>query len=226
MFNYIKNKEKNKSEDIIVIRDALRRSGHKNYIVFFTDDKKFVLLNTDKDISSGVIMENNNVVDFKNTDDYQAVTVDAYARCNILDSISDSVDLERVKALFDKKKTWVIHCVKNSKEGTFEAHTHGMNNYSHRDFRIKNDIGEESISYLFNALCKSVQKGTVFKDKNKIENFYENHSVILRTSDDGFFDVSLEEIKAESNDAEAEIEVEIVAEAEIDVNSEIEVENE
>ena len=174
VFNYIKNKEKNKSDDILVIRDALRRSGHKNYIAFFTDDKKFVLLNTDKDISSGVIMENNNVVDFKNTDDYQAVTVDACARCNILDSISDSVDLERVKALFTDKKTWIIHCVTDTKNESFEAHTHGMNNYSHKDFRIKDNIGEESISYLLNTLCKNVQKGIAFKDKTKIENLYEN----------------------------------------------------
>lgn len=206
VFNYIKNKEKNKSDDIIVIRDALRRSGHKNYVVFFTDDKKFVLLNTDKDISSGVIIENNNVVDFKNTDDYQAVTVDAYARCSILNSISDSVDLERVKALFTDKKTWIIHCVRDTKNGSFEAHTHGMNNYSHRDFRIRDDIGEESISYLFNALCKNVQKGVVFKDKNKIENLYENYDVILRSSNDGFFDVVLEETTEE-------IGVEVVAEA-------------
>jgi hypothetical protein len=206
VFNYIKNKEKNKSDDIIVIRDALRRSGHKNYVVFFTDDKKFVLLNTDKDISSGVIIENNNVVDFKNTDDYQAVTVDAYARCSILNSISDSVDLERVKALFTDKKTWIIHCVRDTKNGSFEAHTHGMNNYSHRDFRIRDDIGEESISYLFNALCKNVQKGVVFKDKNKIENLYENYDVILRSSNDGFFDVVLEETAEE-------IGVEVVAEA-------------
>ena len=206
VFNYIKNKEKNKSDDIIVIRDALRRSGHKNYVVFFTDDKKFVLLNADKDISSGVIIENNNVVDFKNTDDYQAVTVDAYARCSILNSISDSVDLERVKALFTDKKTWIIHCVRDTKNGSFEAHTHGMNNYSHRDFRIRDDIGEESISYLLNSLCKNVQRGAVFKDKNKIENLYENYDVILRSSNDGFFDVVLEETTEE-------IGVEVVAEA-------------
>ena len=200
IYNYVKNREKNAPTDITEIRDALRRSGHKNYIVLLTDSQKFVLLDTDKDVTPGVVIENNSVVDFQNTDDYQAVTVDACARCTVLNNISDSADLERVKEIFGNKKTWVIHCVSNEEDNSFEAHTHGMANYSHPDFRIRKNVGEEEIAYLLNTLCKSVQHGNIFKDKNKIENMYENFDVVLSASEDGFFDVTLEELKTKTEE--------------------------
>lgn len=189
--NYVKDKEKTASDIIVEIRDALRRSGRKDFVVLFTDDQKFVLLDTSKDVTPGVIIKDGEVVDFKNTDDFQTVTVDAYARYNVLNSISDSKDLERVKEIFAKNKTWVIHI--NADSDSFEAHTLGMINYAHPDFKISKNIGEEEVSYLLNILCRSVQRGNAFKSGQGIMNFYENYMVVLKTSEDGFLEVDLVE---------------------------------
>lgn len=188
--NYVKDREKNATLDIIEIRNTLRRSGYKDYIVFNTDDGKLVLLDTTKDVEPGVIMKGNTVKGFTNTKDFQAVTVGACARLNILNSISNDEDLQTVKDIFKKKRTWVIHQVGRETED-FEAHTHGMANYSHMDFKIKKDIGEDEIAYLFNSLCKSVQLGNSFKDGDRIENLYENCDIVLKKTDDGLLEVSL-----------------------------------
>lgn len=140
----------------------------------------------------GIILEGNTVVGFKNTDDFQAVTKGSYARFNILNNISDSDDLERVKELFFGERTWIIQCIHNEDLNTFEAHTAGMENYSHLDFKIKDNIGEEEISYLLNSLCKSIQRGNAFKDGDRIENLYENYDVILKKTRDDYLEVTLQ----------------------------------
>lgn len=187
--NYVKSREKNATLDVVEIRNALTRSGYTNYIVFSTEKGELVLLDTSKNIDASVIMKNGAVQGFTNSDDFQAVTTGAYARLNILNSISNDEDLQAVKNIFKKKRTWVIHQLNRGSED-FEAHTHGMANYSHLDFRIKKDIGEEDIAYLFNSLCKSVQMGNSFKDGDRVENLYENCDIILRKSADDLLEVS------------------------------------
>ena len=188
--NYLKNKEKNAPIMITEIGSILRRSGYKNYTVLLTDDQKLVLLDTNKDIMPGVEMKGNEVKDFKNTKNLKTVTVDAYARYNILNLIGNDEDLEKAKELFKGKRTWVIHCV-TADDGSFEAHSHGMENYSQPNFRIRTDIGEEEIAYLLNSLCKSVQRGNAFNDEDVIENLYNNYDVKLAKTEDGFFDITL-----------------------------------
>lgn len=195
--NYLKNKEKNSPIVITELIGILRRSGHKNHTVFFDENQKFVLLDTSKDIMSGISVKGKEVKDFNNTDDLRAVTVNAYARYNVLNLISNNEDLERAKEIFKGKRTWVIHCVKND-EGVFEAHTHGMENYSHPNFRIKLNIGEEETAYLLNSLCKSVQRGNSFNDEDRIGNLYENFDIVLTKSENEFFDIQLIDLMAPS----------------------------
>ena len=186
--NYVKDREKNAPLDVVEIRNALNRSGYTDYIVFFTEKGELVLLDTSKNIDTGVIMKNGTVQEFTNSDDFRTVTTGAYARLNILNSVSNDEDLRTLKNIFKQKRTWVIHQLNRGSED-FEAHTHGMANYSHLDFRIKKDIGEEDIAYLFNSLCKSVQMGNTFNDGDRIENLYENCDVILKKSADDLFEV-------------------------------------
>lgn len=189
--NYLKEKRRDNSNDMInLARAALRRSGRDEYEVL-TENGKIVLLNLNKDISSGIILENNAIVDFKNTEDFDAVAVEACARCNLLQMISSGEDLQKLKEYFQNRRTWVIHYVTNP--AGFEAHTHGMGAYFHPEFRIVNDIGKNEVAYLFNSLCKSIQRGNYFRDEDKIENLYDNCDVQLKKSDDGFFDITFVE---------------------------------
>jgi hypothetical protein len=187
--NYIKEKEKNAPAVITEILSALRRSGHKNYTLFFDDNHKLVLLDMSKDIMPGVVMKGKEVKSFNNTSDFQSVTVNSYARYNILNCISEAADLERVKEIFRGKRTWVIYCRNN--DDSFEASTFGMENYSHPNFRLHVNIGEKEIAYILNSLCKSIQRGNVFEDGDRIGNLYGNCDIKLTKSEDGFFDVSL-----------------------------------
>lgn len=188
--NFLKVKAKNVPEVVEEANNFLRRSGHEEYEVVLVNNEKIVLLDTSKDVSVGAVIKDNKIVDFNNTPDLQAVTVDSYARYNILRLISNGEDLEKMKKLFNKKRTWIIHCVRN--EDSFEAHTHGLDAYSHPDFRIKTDIGDEEIAYLLNSLSKSIQRGNSFRDGDIIENLYENCNIRLEKSKDGFFDVNLQ----------------------------------
>ncbi len=226
--NYLKNKEKNAPVMITEISSILRRSGYKNYTVFITDDQRLVLFDTNKDVMPGVEMKGNEVKGFKNTDDLKAVTVDAYARYNILNLISNDEDLERAKEIFRGKRTWVIHCV-TADDGSFEAHTHGMENYSQPNFKMRVNIGEEEIAYLLNSLCKSVQRGNSFNDADVIENLYNNYDVKLSKTEDGFFYVELidvdsygKKIPEQTVFVESEEDTEYIPEQEIDEQSDIE----
>lgn len=185
--NYLKEKRKNSPDVIVTIRDALKRSGHEK-LEPLIENGKFVLLDLERDVTPGIILDGNTIKDFKNTDDFETVTVGAYARYNVLKRISIGEDVQAVKEIFKKKRTWVIHCV--SSETGFEAHTHGLDAYSHPDFRIKKDVGKEEIAYLLNSLSKSIQRGNAFRDGDRIENLYENCDVVLKKADDGIFDVS------------------------------------
>lgn len=216
--NYLKNKEKNTPVMITEIMSIMRRSGYKNYTIFLSDNQKLVLLDTNKDVMPGVVMNGRDVKDFKNTDDLKTVTVDAYARYNILNLISNDEDLERAKEIFKGKRAWVIHCV-TADNGSFEAHTHGMENYSHPNFRIKMNVGEEEIAYLLNSLCKSIQRGNVFNHEDVIENLYNNYDVKLIKTEDGFFNVELididsygKEIPKQTDYAESEEETKPISE--------------
>lgn len=188
---YIKEKRKEPPELVTVAKDALRRSGYEDFDVFFADNGRFVLMDLNKDVTSGVVVQDDAIADFKNSDDFEAVTVDAYARYNILRRVSNGEDMEKLKELFGKKRTWIIHCVYDG--DNFEAHTHGMDSYSHPDFRVNKDIGKEEIAYLFNSLCKSVQRGNAFRNGDRIENLYENCDILIEKADDGMFDVSFVE---------------------------------
>ena len=186
--SYLKDREKNVTLDITEIRNALNRSGYKDYIVFYTDTGKLVLLDISKDVTPGVITKGGTVKDFANTKDFQAVTIGAYARLNILNSISNDEDLQAIKDIFKKKRTWVIHQY-NKEDGSFEARTRGMANYSHMDFIIHRNIGEEDVSYLLNSLCRSVQLGNSLKNGDRIENLYENCDIILRKTPDDLLEI-------------------------------------
>lgn len=187
--NYIKNKAKGNTVAVGILKGALHRSGHDEFEIIFAEDGKFVLIDTSKDVSQGIILNGSEIVDFKNTEDFETVTVNAYARYNVLKRISSEEDLRDAKEVFKKKRTWVIHYVKD--DSGFNAHTHGLDSYEHPDFRIKKDIGVEEIAYLFNSLCKSIQRGNAFRDGDVIENLYDNCNILLTKSDDGFFEVSL-----------------------------------
>ena len=189
---YIKEKSVDPPEIVVEAKAALRRSGFEDFAIFFTDDNKFVLMDLSKDVTKGVVFKDNAVADFRNSDDFEAVTVNAYARYYILKRVSNGEDLQKLKDLFGKKRTWVIHCVYDE-SGGFEAHTHGMDSYSHPDFRTKTDVGKEEVAYLFNSLCKSVQRGNAFRDGDRIENLYENCDILIEKADDGMFDVSFVE---------------------------------
>ena len=187
--NYIKNKAKGRTDAVATIKGALHRSGHDEFEVVFTENGKFVLIDTSKDISQGLTLFGTEIVDFKNTEDLETVTVNAYARYNVLKRISSEEDLRKIKDVFKNKRTWVIHYVQD--ENGFDAHTHGLDSYEHPDFRIKKDIGREEVAYLLNSLCKSIQRGNAFRDGDTIENLYDNCNILLKKSDDGLFDVSL-----------------------------------
>lgn len=205
---YIKNKEKEAPRYIVEINSILRRSGFENYMALLTDDSQLVLLDMSQDIMPGVVIKKNAPISFKETENCAAVTTNSRAKCKILNSISHNEDLEKVKEIFKGTYTWVIYSG-NKEDGSFEAYTDGMANYSHPDFRIRKDIGKEEIAFVLNSLCKRVQKGNVFEDKNRIKNLYENYDILLIKTEDGFFDVEL---------IDEEAPLEIKEDAELDNN--------
>ena len=202
IINYIKEKEKRSPAIISEISTILRRSGHKNYTLFFVDNQDLVLLDMSRDITPGIITKGKTILGFRNTNDLETVTVNAYARRTILDKISDSSDLERVKEIFKDENTWVIHRWQKE-DGFFEIHTHGMENYSHPNFRINIDIGEQEACYLFNTLCRAVQRGhaIVFEEDSEIGNLYGNYNVKLTKTSDFFYDVELIELELPSEES-------------------------
>ena len=129
--NYIRNKCPTQPDYISPIKMALHKSGYDNYELFVDANEKLILLDSDKDMTSGLVIKDNEIVDFRNSTDWEAVSVDVCARYNILKHISNGEDLRNVREIFRKKRTWLIHYEK-TEDGGFNAHTHGLDRCSIR----------------------------------------------------------------------------------------------
>ncbi len=80
-----------------------------------------------------------------------------------------------------KKVDWVIHYVfdQSGPGNTCNAHTHGMENYSHPDFQLVLPYAKEHIMYLLNTLGMRVQAGETFAAGDMVKGLYEDCDIRL-----------------------------------------------
>ncbi len=88
---------------------------------------------------------------------------------------------------------WIYHYVSNNakcdicgeKENKLpdyvcDAHTHGMNKYSHLEFQVVIDYGPEEVGRLLNTMGIKVRDGERFKSGDRIKGLYQDCDVELR----------------------------------------------
>lgn len=185
---------------------ALKRSGFDKVLVF-THNEHLVMINTIADIESvesGIILneEETEIIDFCNSLDHKSVTVDALARCLIMETVTDESDILRLLLLSKHQCNWIIHHVSNETSPALEegarkrfpeficnTHTHGLSAYTHKDFQIILDIGEESAMYILNAFAERVRGGEVFSPGELVKGVYPECDVRLAAVKEGGRDV-------------------------------------
>lgn len=184
---------------------ALERAGFKDIYVFdheYDGKKQLVMINMNapaSKLTSGVILnENGEIEKFQTSEDYKSVSVNALARCLILESIDDDSDILRLRSLAQDKCSWIIHYVNNeiNKQAKIpqdkwfpmhlcNAHTHGLSAFDHRDFQVVLDIGQGNTGYILNALAERVRGGEIFKDGEMVEGIWESCAVKLVIAKEG-----------------------------------------
>lgn len=184
---HVEENKDNEHGAVVILKNALHRAGKEKWIVFFEKDGTIVLIDTEKDISNGIVIENDKVVSCKNVIS-ESVCVGSMARYKILQCIEDQQDKELVRNLFKGKKTWVIKCL--TSQDAFSAYTRGFSCFGHPECRIAKNIGTNEIAYLFNSIGNTIASGRAIQDGDVIKNLYENYDILATKSEDGYLDLS------------------------------------
>lgn len=177
---------------------AMTKADYNGVSVFdFFNEKtmqpQLVMINmigSEKELESGCITnEKGKIVGFKNSNDKKTVSVDENARFLIFDSIKSEPDLLELKALAKNECSWIIHRVKDDKHfdpAFCNIHSHGMQKiFTHKDFQVVLDMGDEIACYLINTLCERVRDGngdTVFTPGQIIDGIYSKFPIKLASA--------------------------------------------
>lgn len=200
--DFLKEKADRSGEYVQAASVALKRSGFER-IEIFDYNGQLVMINMNasmNSIVSGIVLDENDEIErFQTSDDYKSVSVNAVARCLIMESVEQEMDIVRLRALSKDKCSWVIHYLTNDvneknnvpKENWYpaymcNAHTHGlMAGYNHRDFQLVLDVGPNSTGFTLNALAERVRNGEIFADGEVVEGIYQDSSIKLALAKEG-----------------------------------------
>lgn len=183
-----------------IAQTQLRKEGFTRISVFvfysqYYSRTQLVMVNTiapEKELESGVILdEHGEITGFKNSSDTKSVSVDSNARYLVLDTIKDEATLLRLKSITRNQCTWIIHHIVNKDNAeVFPAnlcncHTHGMKTYTHKDFQVVLDLGDDVTDYILNSLCEKVQDGQTFLPGQTVMGIYANLPIKLWSVNEG-----------------------------------------
>ena len=213
IISYLQNEADYSDDFIRFTESALKRANYGQYKLFHhklsDGTRQLVLMNTSapkERLESGIFFgEKNRIEKFKNSDDLASVTINATARCLIMEAIDDENDSLRLRELARYKVCWQIHYTDVEGGGSAgfpikNIHTHGLTAaFGHKEFQIVLDVGMEQAALILNCLADRVRNGEVFYEGEVINGVYEGCGLKLATVNEGNREVFRVLIPDESN---------------------------